>query len=204
MNDDPEERIAELERPLLQSAAESEYPATAPRVGLRLGWALLGLMIVGLIVAAGAVFGGRLGGSVSGRPTTPAMVGGGGPVAESPSAPKVPMPPRPTGAPTVPMPPRPTGAPPSPPLPGTTVSVAGVGVKRTIECADNEVSVSGVDNEVILTGHCRRVDVSGVTNTVMIDTADAIDVSGMNNRVTFRSGTPELTNSGIDNTLARA
>lgn len=194
MTEDPEERIAELERPLLQSAAESEFPSTAPRTGLRLGWALLGLMIVGLIVAGGAVFGGRLGGSVSGRPTTPAMVGGGGPVAAIPSAPTVPT------APTVAVPPLPTGAPSL--SPGAAVSVSGVGAKRTIECAGNDVSVSGVDNEVVLTGHCRRVDVSGVTNIVTIDTADAIDVSGMNNRVTFRSGTPDLTNSGLDNTLA--
>ena len=64
------------------------------------------------------------------------------------------------------------------------------------------MSISGVNNEVTLTGHCRSVDVSGVENTVTTDATDAIVVSGMKNTVTFRSGTPELTNSGFDNTIA--
>ena len=192
--DDPEERIAELERPLLQSAAESEYPATAPRVGLRLGWAVLALMIVGLIVTGVAVFGGRPGGAVSGRPTTP---GGVGPVVQSPAAPTTPLPPK-----SRPLPSNPTGAAPSSPPFHGAVSVSGVGGKRTIDCADNVVSISGVNNEVTLTGHCRSVDVSGVENTVTTDATDAIVVSGMKNTVTFRSGTPELTNSGFDNIIA--
>jgi hypothetical protein len=60
-----------------------------------------------------------------------------------------------------------------------------------------------VDNKVVLTGHCSRVDVSGLKNVVTIDSADAIVVSGMNNAVVFHSGTPELDNSGLDNTLGR-
>lgn len=193
--DDPEERIAELERPLIQSANQSEYPVAAPRTGLRLGWAVLALMTVGLIVAGVAIFSGRFDGPVAGRPTAPTMVGGGGTVTENPSAP---MPP---ARPTVAAPKLSTGAPPAIPLPDGAVSIAGVGTQRTVECADNAVTVSGVNNEVTLTGHCSRVDVSGVENIVTIDTADAIDVSGLNNRVTFRSGSPELTNSGIGNTL---
>jgi hypothetical protein len=47
------------------------------------------------------------------------------------------------------------------------------------------------------------VTVSGVRNTVTVDAADAIVVSGMNNAVTFHSGTPQLENSGIDNSLER-
>ncbi len=192
MTDDPEERIAELERPLIQSATASEIPVTAPRVGLRVGWAVLGLLIVGLTVAGVAVFGGRLNGTVPGRPTTPAMAGGSGRVAERSSAP------------VLPMPSTATNAPPRAPLPGGAVSVAGVGGKRTITCANNAASVSGVNNEVVLNGHCGRVDVSGVENTVTIDAADAIVVSGLNNRVTYLSGTPQLSNSGIGNTLTGA
>ena len=57
--------------PLLQSAAESEFPAATPRVGLRLGWAVFALVLIGLVVAGAVVFGGRVGGPVAGRPTTP-------------------------------------------------------------------------------------------------------------------------------------
>jgi hypothetical protein len=89
-----------------------------------------------------------------------------------------------------------------PPL-GAAISVAGVGNQRTLACNNSIVSVSGVDNTVVLTGRCDRVDVSGVQNSVTIDDAGAIVVSGLNNRVVFHYGTPELSQSGFDNTLQR-
>jgi hypothetical protein len=55
----------------------------------------------------------------------------------------------------------------------------------------------------VLTGRCSRVDVSGIENVVTIDEAGVIEVSGLNNKVTFRSGTPELRKSGIGNSLER-
>lgn len=196
---DPEERIADLERPLLQSAANSESSSGSPRIGLRLGWVALGLLSAGLIVGGVWILSGRSGEPVSGRPTT---IGGRGAVAESPAAPTFSLHPSTTEA-------EPPGAPPagsapvSTPPAGAPVSVAGVGNHRTIACADNPVDISGVDNVVVLTGHCTRVEVSGVRNTVTIDAADAISVSGMSNAVTFYSGTPELDNSGLDNTLGQ-
>jgi hypothetical protein len=198
---DPEQRIADLERPLLQSAARTELPSDRARVGLRLGWIALALLVIGLIVGAGVILAGRGGSPVSGRPTTPPMIGGGGTVAERPTTPTV----SPPAAPTEAAPPlgSPGGVTTVSPPPGEAVSVSGVGNARTIVCADSAVSVSGVDNKVVLTGHCSRVEVSGVTNTVTIEEADAIIVSGLNNAVTFRSGAPELTNSGLGNTLGQ-
>ena len=78
-----------------------------------------------------------------------------------------------------------------------------MGNQRTLACNDSVVSISGVDNTVVLTGRCNRVDVSGVQNTVTIDDAGSIDVSGLNNRVIFHFGTPELSQSGFDNTIQR-
>ena len=63
--------------------------------------------------------------------------------------------------------------------------------------------ISGVDNTVMLTGLCARVEVSGIENRVNIEEATAIVVSGLNNQVRFLSGTPELTKSGVGNTLER-
>ncbi|MEI7717624.1 MAG: DUF3060 domain-containing protein [Mycobacterium sp.] len=60
-----------------------------------------------------------------------------------------------------------------------------------------------MDNAVVLTGYCTRVDVSGVNNTVTIDESGAIDVSGINNKDVFHSGTAELHQSGFDNILER-
>jgi hypothetical protein len=41
-----------------------------------------------------------------------------------------------------------------------------------------------------------------VENTVIVESAEAIDVSGVDNTVTFLSGEPELSRSGIGNTVA--
>ncbi len=41
------------------------------------------------------------------------------------------------------------------------VSVAGINENRTLACDDNPVSVSGVSNTVVITGHCTSLSVSG-------------------------------------------
>lgn len=192
-DEDPEQRIADLERPLLRSAADSELAPGGARTGLRLGWLLLGLMVVGLIVGGGAILIGRTDSPVAGHPVGPTA-------ADKPQGPKPTM--------SVSTEPAPSIAPPAvpsepAPQPGLPVSVAGVGNERTIACTDNAVSVSGVNNRVILTGHCTRVEVSGIENIVTVDAADEIGVSGMNNAVTYHSGTPELANSGMGNTLQK-
>jgi hypothetical protein len=53
----------------------------------------------------------------------------------------------------------------------------------------------------VITGHCTHVQVSGMNNIVTIDAADTIDASGMDNKVTYRGGSPKITKSGFDNTV---
>jgi hypothetical protein len=43
--------------------------------------------------------------------------------------------------------------------------------------------------------------VTGVENTVIVESAEAIDVSGLDNAVTFLFGQPDLSRSGIGNTV---
>ena len=154
------------------------------RIADRVGWIVLGVLILGLVIGGVASISGRLTAGnrpVTGTATAPTVVGGGGTVpSSSPSRPSRPSPPT-----------------------GRTVSVAGVGNERTIACDDTIVSISGVDNTVVLTGQCARVVVSGVKNVVTLERSGAIDISGMNNRIVFRSGTPDITQSGIDNTVER-
>ncbi len=178
-NDDPEQRIRELE-PAQPGSATSDEP---PRTGLRAGWILLSLMILALVVSGGAMLINQSRHTVGGRATSPEFDGGGGSFTANPPSP----PARTTVAPSAPA--------------GQSISVAGVGKQERYNCAASVVSISGVDNTVLLTGHCARVDVSGVGNTVTVDESDAIEVSGMNNAVTYRSGNPELSNSGMNNTL---
>lgn len=193
---DPEQRIADLERSLSVPHADGATPAPGAGAGLRVGWTVLGLLIVGLAVSGGVMVADRLDRPVAGRPTTPVAADSDRDVAAG----------FPTGAPVPPAPAppvAPTTAPGASAPAGAPIRVAGLDTRQTIACADNIVSISGVSNTVVLTGRCDRVDVSGIENVVTVADAGAIVVSGLNNRVTFLSGTPELSKSGIGNTLER-
>jgi hypothetical protein len=87
--------------------------------------------------------------------------------------------------------------------PNAPVRIAGVRGHRTLACNDRPVNISGVSNSVTITGHCSTVEVSGIENTVTVDSADKIVTSGMDNHVTYHSGTPEIPNPGGSNTVSR-
>lgn len=87
--------------------------------------------------------------------------------------------------------------------PGRPIQIAGVRGHRTLECNDRPVNISGVSNSVTITGHCATVNVSGIDNTVVVDSADKIVTSGMDNHVTYHSGTPEIPTPGGSNTVSR-
>lgn len=199
---DPETRIADLERSLSTPPAVEAAPAVSRGPGARLGWAVLGLLVAALVVGGGMILAERNGRPVAGRATTPPVAAGD--VGTTTRAPAVPG--TPTSASLAPTR-TPAGVPPAVPAPGDggPVSVNGVETQRTIDCADGAfgVSISGVKNTVEVTGRCTRVDVSGIENRVRINEAGTIEVSGLNNDVRFRSGTPELSKSGIGNTLER-
>ena len=64
---DPEQRIAELERPLSAGTPIEAPPADEPRrTVLRVGWIVLGLLFLGLIVGGIAIVSDRL--AAGGRP----------------------------------------------------------------------------------------------------------------------------------------
>ncbi|MED5813908.1 DUF3060 domain-containing protein [Mycolicibacterium sp. 050232] len=84
---------------------------------------------------------------------------------------------------------------------GETVIVSGINEHRTVECQDNTVIVSGIQNELEITGHCTAVTVSGVENVITVESAGTIGVSGFDNRVTYRTGEPEVSKSGQSNVV---
>jgi hypothetical protein len=43
--------------------------------------------------------------------------------------------------------------------------------------------------------------VSGIQNSITVDAVDTIDASGFNNKVTYHSGTPKITNAGGSNVV---
>jgi hypothetical protein len=84
----------------------------------------------------------------------------------------------------------------TPAAPGGQLSVSGISETKTLACNNSEVSISGVSNTVTITGHCATVTVSGMQNKVTLDTSDQIDASGLNNTVTYHSGSPDVSNDG--------
>ncbi|BBZ46183.1 hypothetical protein MPRM_34640 [Mycobacterium parmense] len=54
---------------------------------------------------------------------------------------------------------------------------------------------------MVMTGHCASLTVSGVKNVVTVDSADSIDASGFDNRITYHSGAPTISNSGDSNVI---
>jgi hypothetical protein len=230
--EDPEDRIRELERPLADTARGSELgappqppggypyspgpggapppppspwtygggafsgPPPKPPSGNRTWWILGTLIVVGMIALAGgiAAFAAhRLSGVKSIITSPPTISETFGPAPSTPGS----TAPRTTRSKT-PKPSTPTSASPTPP-PGGNVSVSGVNENRTIACNDNVVSVSGVSNTVVITGHCTSLTVSGVQNSITVDSVDTIDASGFNNKVTYHSGAPKITNPGGSN-----
>jgi hypothetical protein len=91
----------------------------------------------------------------------------------------------------------------TPVAPGDVASVSGVGAHRTLVCEGGDITVSGVENVVELTGPCGRVTVSGVRNEVRIDSVGSIGVSGFDNTVTYREGSPQISESGNGNSVDR-
>jgi hypothetical protein len=97
----------------------------------------------------------------------------------------------------------PSTAPPSKPLPpvGGNLSAAGINETQTIACNDSIVNVSGISNTVVITGHCKSLDVSGVQNKVTVDAVDTIEASGFNNQITYHTGSPSIDKSGDGNVV---
>jgi Protein of unknown function (DUF3060) len=219
--DDPEARIRALEQPLADTARATELgttpytapsdayappplppmppqaqgPYTPPGYGAPwappprkssggIPWVIFGVAAVVFMAVAGGV-----GWFIVNRATR-----------EIPSIPGITIPSFPSiSVPSMPsMPAEPTTAP-----PGGQLSVAGMGQNKTLVCNDNTVSVSGVSNTVTITGHCTKVTVSGMQNQVVLDTADAIGASGLDNKVTYHSGNPDIDNIGGNNNVVQ-
>jgi Protein of unknown function (DUF3060) len=171
------------------------YPA-APRStgsGVRASMVIVPLVVIVVALAGGIVMYWmyRTGPTTSG---TPEISGGGDVLTAEPAVPSLP-----TAGPI------PTVVPPTEavPQPGTTLTISGIGAKKSVTCNDNIVIISGANNTVDITGHCIAVTVSGFENIVSAESTQEIAVSGFDNKITYRSGTPQVSESGTGNTITQ-
>ncbi|KLO27896.1 hypothetical protein ABW16_15130 [Mycolicibacter heraklionensis] len=198
-DDDPEARIRELERPLSDFAGPVELTAPSvgadwqgpPRSGTGRGIAIAVSVVAAVVVMSAAVAVFLVSrGSTSTAPGRATMPSGGAAASSSEPAP-VPAPPV-AASPAIPVPDS-----------SVTITIAGAGENKTLACAGRYVSVSGVRNTVELTGQCAGLTVSGIGNVITVDATPKVTASGLNNRVTYRSGNPVISTSGFDNVVER-
>lgn len=214
--DDPEARIRELERPLAETAQASEidssqatsgdthppgpavlptpspvnYPAsfspTSPRSSYRLRWIVIGAFIIGPMAFAALVAVNTAHQISRGGLTTlsPAPTGSN---ARSDSRTQMPSAAPPTAGPLPPA--------------GGSLSVNNINGNQTLMCNDSTVNVSGVSNTAVIRGHCKSLTVSGVKNSIIVEAADTIEVSGFNNQITYHTGSPSVDKSGEGNVV---
>jgi hypothetical protein len=217
--DDPEERIRQLEQPLADAARASEASANpspgkwappsgppmpppampysgsyqSPPVGPRRQgrglWILLALFVIGMIALPIGIF------VFSAHQVTR---GGLTTLVPAPSISS--MTPTPSGA--LPGTTAPSSSATTAPA-GQTITVSGISEVRTIACNGGTVNVSGITNNVTITGHCTSVNASGIQNQVTVDSADLIQASGSGNHITYHTGRPRVGNSGLNNVVQK-
>ena len=81
---------------------------------------------------------------------------------------------------------------------------SGIKTKSEHRCRESEtISVSGVEQQISLSGVCGKLVISGTGNNVRVVQVEAIDVDGTSNKIYYGSDAkgskPSLKNSGTDN-----
>jgi hypothetical protein len=71
--------------------------------------------------------------------------------------------------------------------------------------AQGQVQVNGSGHDLTVTGECESVEVNGAGNTVRVEAAGVLKVSGMSNSVTWKRGIgtakPKVSRSGLNNSV---
>jgi hypothetical protein len=67
---------------------------------------------------------------------------------------------------------------------------------KTIECNDGKLTLNGRNLEVTVTGHCAHLFVNGWGHRVTVDSADGIQVNGGDTVVVYHSGEPTIDKNG--------
>jgi DUF3060 family protein len=92
---------------------------------------------------------------------------------------------------------------------GAQLEISSSGNTETHRCSPKtEVSISGSENEITLTGECKSVSVSGADNKVKVEAVGTITVVGSGNEVLWKKAVggkkPKVSRTGVDNKVAQA
>jgi Protein of unknown function (DUF3060) len=85
---------------------------------------------------------------------------------------------------------------------GKKLSITDHGMSETVRCdGGGDLFLYGASDTFTVTGHCASVTISGQNIHVTLDGADRIDANGVNLVVTYHSGTPAVTQNGVNVTV---
>ncbi len=84
---------------------------------------------------------------------------------------------------------------------GSTINYSAVGTTREIDCGTGKsLTVGGANNTLTVKGTCAKANIGGTDNKVTFDKVDQeLDVVGMHATVTYKDGSPKVTNTGTGN-----
>jgi hypothetical protein len=85
-----------------------------------------------------------------------------------------------------------------------SMNITGDKANKVVACGGKNIGITGNNNTLTVTGGCGAVTVSGSGNHITLDSAATITVTGQNNNVAYRSGTPGVNNKGAHNLVHRA
>jgi hypothetical protein len=87
--------------------------------------------------------------------------------------------------------------------PGKRLLIDGKAQKLTKDCAGLDVAVQGQGHKITLKGQCKALTVTGDGNTIVVQAAERIAVTGDNNTVTWakkiNNAPPVITQAGKGN-----
>lgn len=88
------------------------------------------------------------------------------------------------------------------------IEVQGDGLHRTVDCGDGgRVVVTGTRNDLVFTGSCAKITLSGEGHHLRVAALGALAMSGLNHRVEWESaiggGRPKVEDSGLNNSVVQ-
>ena len=87
---------------------------------------------------------------------------------------------------------------------GGNLSVSGINENRPSPATTASSRQRRFQHGVVITGHCTSLNVSGVQNSITVDAVDTIEASGFNNQITYHTGSPNIDKSGDRTSSNRA
>ncbi|MUL49537.1 DUF3060 domain-containing protein [Mycobacterium sp. CBMA293] len=88
---------------------------------------------------------------------------------------------------------------------GNTINYSAVGTTRDLDCANGKsLTVGGANNTLTVKGTCSKANIGGTDNKVTFEKVDQeLDVVGMHATVTYKDGSPKVTNTGTGNAVSK-